>query len=267
MKLSRAYIPTPAPQEQIHARFAGVSGPFVFFLHPWPLGSLQFQRVILPLAERYRVYGLDAPGYGMSPSTLTLQPFEEYARRVLDAIDALRAETFTLVGAEIGVAVAAEIARRAGRRVERILALAVPPTDPAGHAAYIAELGEAKPTQDGRHVERVWQQIAARLGPDADPAQLEQAFAEFMNVYNRYHWGIKGYAAFDLAAALRDIRCPMLFLSAGSDPFSVHAPAAAKLVTSAAHHVVEGARPLLAWTDPPAFLSAFDDFMKVRPAA
>ena len=239
----------------------------MFFLHAWPFGSLQFQRVILPLAERYRAYGLDAPGYGMSPSTLTLQPFEEYARRVLDAIDALKAETFTLVGAEIGLALAAEIARRAGSRVERVLALAVPPTDPEGHAAYTADLGEARPTQDGRHVERVWQQIATRLGTDADPAQMEQAFAEFMNVYNRYHWGIKGYAAYDLAAALRDIRCPTLFLSVGRDPFSVHAPAAAKLVTGAMHRVVEGARPLLAWTDPTAFLSAFDDFMKVRPAA
>lgn len=266
-ELERAYIPTPAPQEQIHARFAGDAGPFVFFLHPWPLGSLQFQRVILPLGERYRAYGLDAPGYGMSPSTLTLQPFEDYARRVLDAIDALQAKTFTLVGAEIGVAMAAEIARRAGKRVERILALAVPPTDSAGHAAYIAELGEARPTQDGRHVEGVWQQIVRRLGPDADPAQMEQAFSDFMNVYNRYHWGIKGYAAYNLAGALRAIRCPTLFLSAGRDPFSVHAPAAAKLVPGVVHRVVEGVRPLLAWTDPPAFLSAFDDFMKVGPAA
>lgn len=243
MKLERAYIPTPAPQEQIHARFAGTAGPFVFFLHPWPLGSLQFQHVILPLGERYRAYGLDAPGFGMSPSTLTLQPFEEYAIRLLDAIDALGADRFTLVGAEIGVAVAAEIARRAGQRVERILALAVPPADPAGHAAYVADLGEARPGQDGRHVERVWQQIARRLGPDPDPAQMEQAFSEFMNVYNRYHWGIKGYAAYDLAAALRDILCPALFLSAGRDPFAAHAPAAAALVPGAVHRVIEGARP------------------------
>lgn len=262
MTLGRAYIPTPAPQEQIHTRFAGTGGPFVFFLHAWPYGSLQFQRVILPLGKDWRAYGLDAPGYGMSPSTLTQQPFGDYAQRLLDAIDALGAGRFSLVGAEIGVAVAAEISRRAPQRVERIVALAPPPADAADHHAYVAELGEAKPRQDGRHVETVWASIERRLGPGADPAQVELCFTEMMNVYNRYHWGLRAYRDYDLAEALRAIRCPMLILSAGADPFARHAAGVAALAPGAQVHTIPGARPMLAWTDPAAFLAAFGRFVQ-----
>lgn len=260
VKLERAYIQTPAPQEQIHTRFAGRVGSYVFFLHQWPLSSRQFERVILPLAERCRAYGLDAPGYGMSPSTLTQQSFSEYARRVLEAIDALGARTFTLVGAEIGVALAAEIARLAGPdRVRHLVALAVPPVDPAGHRAFLADLGEAKPQQDGSHVLEAWSRLQKRLGPDAE--QMRMAYTEKMNVFARYHWGLRAYADYALGPALSALSCPTLFLSAEHDPMARHTPAAAALVKGAEHQVVAGAYPTLAWMRAPTVVDRVTEFM------
>ncbi|MBM3504495.1 MAG: alpha/beta hydrolase [Alphaproteobacteria bacterium] len=260
-ELKQAYIQTPAPQEQIHARFLGDSGPFIFFMHQWPLSSRQFGRVIPLLADRYRAFGLDAPGYGMSPSTLTQQDFIEYARRVLDAIDALGARQFVLVGAEIGVGIAAEVARLAGPgRATHLLALAVPPVDPDEHRGFVAELGEAKPQQDGSHVVLAWQQLERRLG-NHDPFQMQMAYTEKMNIFGRYHWGLRAYAGYDLAAGLRSVHCPTLFLSAERDPMAKHAPAAAALVAGARHQIVPGARQTLAWTEPQTFVETLRRFI------
>jgi pimeloyl-ACP methyl ester carboxylesterase len=258
--LQRAYIQTPAPQEQIHARYMGEAGPFVFFLHQWPLSSTQFARVMPLLAPHYRVYGLDAPGYGMSPSTLTQQTFVEYARRLLDAIDALKAERFVLVGAEIGAAAAAAIAHLAAPgRVRRLIALAVPPVDAAGHRAFLDELGEAKPQQDGSHLAEIHARLERHLGPEA--SQLRMAFTETMNIYARYHWGLRAYASHDLAADLRALTCPTLFLSAEHDPMARHAPAAAALVPGASQRTIAGAHATPAWTAPESFAAAFAEFV------
>lgn len=255
------YIPTPKPQEQIHARVvsAGPDTPFVFFLHQWPLSSRQFERTIARVGQHAQAWGLDAPGYGMSPSTLTQQDFPEYARRHVEAIDALGARRFALVGAEIGVGIAAEIIRQAPGRCTHLIAFAVPPTDPTGHATYMTELGEPSPVQDGTHVPAMWQRLERRFGPERE--QMRLVFTEAFNIYSRYHWGLTAYRPFDLARALQQVNCPTLFVSARDDALARFAPAGAALVQGAQHIVLSG-RPFLPWTDPAAASGAILDFLK-----
>lgn len=254
------YIATPKPQEQIHARVvsAGPGAPFVFFLHQWPLSSRQFERLIARIGMRAQAWGLDAPGYGMSPSTLTQQNFPEYARRHIEAIDALGAKTFALVASEIGVGIAAEIMRQAPGRATHLVAFAVPPTDPQGHRDYMQELGEPSPVQDGSHVPEMWQRLERRFGPERE--QMRLVFTEAFNIYSRYHWGLTAYRDYDLAAGLKHVTCPTLLLSAENDPMKKYAPAAAALVKGAMHRVLPG-QPFLPWTEPDAVAKAVGDFL------
>ncbi|MDA0367765.1 MAG: alpha/beta hydrolase [Proteobacteria bacterium] len=250
VKQHRAYIQTAPPQDQIHARYAGDSGPAIFLLHQLPISCRQMERLIPLLGEQMRVWGLDTPGYGISPSTLTQQTFVEYARRLLEAIDALGVEHFALLGTEIGVAMAAEIARQAGReRVAHFIALAAPPSDPAGHQAFLTELGEPAPQQDGSHLLPIWQFWQRRWGADTDNATLRMACTENTYIYSRYHWGLRAYADYDLAAGLKQIACPALFLSAERDLMKDNTAAAAALVPGAEHRILDGTRAPLVSTE------------------
>jgi len=257
------YIPTPKPQEQIHARVvsASAAAPFVFFLHQWPLSSRQFERTIARIGQHAQAWGLDAPGYGMSPSTLTQQDFPEYARRHLQAIDALKADRFILVGAEIGVAIAAEIIRQAPGRCTHLVAFTPPPVDADGHAAYMAELGEPSPVQDGSHVEAMWQRLERRFGPERE--QMRLVFTEAFNIYSRYHWGLTAYRAYHLAAALQRIDCPTLFVNTSDDALARHGSPAAALVPGARQITLPG-KPFLPWIDADASAGIIRDFAGLK---
>ena len=262
VKQHRAYIQTPAPQEQIHARYAGDSGPAIFLLHQLPISCRQMERLIPLLGDRLRVWGLDAPGYGVSPSTLTQQTFAEYARRLLEAIDAVGVDRFALLGTEIGVALAAEIARQAGpTRVTYFIGLAAPPSDPAGHRDYVAELGEPAPQQDGSHLLPIWQFWQRRWGTDTENAILRMACTENTYIYSRYHWGLRAYADYDLAAGLKQIVCPSLFLSAERDIMADSTAAAAALVPGAEHRILKGTRAPLVSTEAEQLTKTVFDFV------
>lgn len=262
VKQHRAYIQTPAPQEQIHARYAGDSGPAIFLLHQLPISCRQMERLIPLLGDHLRVWGLDAPGYGISPSTLTQQSFTEYARRLLEAIDAVGAKRFALLGTEIGVAMAAEIAHLAGPdRVTHFVGLAAPPTDPAGHRDYLAELGEPAPQQDGSHLLPIWQFWQRRWGADTENAILRMACTENTYIYSRYHWGLRAYADYDLAPALKQLACPTLFLSAERDIMADYTAAAAALVPGAEYRTLKGTRAPLVSTEAEYLTKIIVDFV------
>ncbi len=261
VKQHRAYIPTPAPQEQIHARYAGESGPAIFLFHQWPISCRQMERLIPVLGDHMRVWGLDTPGYGVSPSTLVQVGFDDYVQRLMDAIDALGVDRFAVLGTEIGVAVAAEIARRAGERVTHFIALASPPVDPAGHRAFMAELGEPSPQQDGGHLLPVWKFWQRRWGEDTENAILRMACTENIYVYSRYHWGLRAYADYNLAAGLRHVTCPALFLSAERDVMKDNTTMAAALVPGSTHRILDGTRAPLVSTEAKQLAQIIRDFV------
>ncbi len=261
VKQHRAYLQVPPPQDQIHARYAGESGPTIFLFHQWPISCRQMERLIPVLGDHMRVWGLDAPGYGVSPSTLVQVDFADYVKRLVDAIDAVGAEKFAVLGTEIGAAIAAEIARLEPDRVTHYVALATPPTDPAGHQAYMDELGEPAPQQDGSHLLPIWQFWQRRWGEDTENSILRMACTENTYVYSRYHWGLRAYRDHDFAASLKGLQCPALFLSAERDLLKDNTAAAAGLVPGAEHRTLEGSRAPLVSTEPEQLTQIIRDFV------
>ncbi|MBM3504493.1 MAG: alpha/beta hydrolase [Alphaproteobacteria bacterium] len=261
IKQQRLYLRTAPPQEQIHCRYAGDRGPFVILAHQLPLSCRQYERAIPVMGDFCRAYGLDMPGYGSSPPPPGPLTIAEYARRLIAAIEVIGAKTFALVGLEIGVAVAAEIARQVGPgRVSHFVAMAVPPLDGAKKRAYIAEIGEPQ-TIDGRHALPIWRRFQRRWGTDGENAMLRMAFTENHNVYPRYHWGVRAFADYDLSSALRSLSCPILVLSAEHDPMASDDADAARSIPGARHAVIAGARPALVTTERHKFAKALADFI------
>ncbi len=261
VKQQRLYIDTPAPQRQIHTRWAGEKGPIVILLHQIPLSCRQMERIVPVLGDYARAYALDLPGYGVSPVPPGPLPFADYARRLIDAIDALGARRFVLVGIEVGVALAAEIYRQVGAvRVTHFIAVAPPPVDAAAKKAFIDEIGTPQ-EEDGTHGLPIWKRFQRRWGENADNAMLRMAFTENLNIYHRYDWAMKPFADYDMAAALQAVAVPRLVVSASEDHLRPHADAVAKLM-GARHEVIPGGAAILS-TEPEKFGDVLRTFVGI----
>lgn len=248
VKQQRLYIDTPAPQRQIHTRWAGDKGPWIILLHQIPISCRQMERIVPVLGDYARAYALDLPGYGVSPAPPGPLEFSDYARRLIDAIDALGARRFVLLGVEIGVALAAEIYRQVGSdRISHFIAVAPPPLDAAAKKDFIAEIGVPQ-EEDGTHGLPIWKRFQRRWGENADNAMLRMAFTENLNVYHRYDWALKPFAGYDMEAALKAVKVPTLVISASEDHLRPHGEAVAKLM-GAKHEVIPGGGVILS-TEP-----------------
>lgn len=261
VKQQRLYIDTPAPQRQIHTRYAGDTGPFIILLHQIPISCRQMERIVPVLGDFARAYALDLPGYGVSPAPAGPLPFSDYAGRLIDAIDALGAQRFVLLGVEIGVALAAEIYRQVGpQRVSHFIAIAPPPIDPAARKAFMEEIGVPQ-EENGQHGLPIWQRFRRRWGSNADNAMLRMAFTENLNVYHRYDWALKGFAGYDLAGALKAVAVPRLVISASEDQLRPHADAVARLM-DAPHEVIPGGAAIVS-TEPDKLGAVIARFVEI----
>lgn len=109
------------PQGQQAVRQAG-SGEAIVLLHGIGSGAASWLQVALGLSERARVIAWDAPGYGQStPLPMAAPDAQDYAGRLLQALDALAIERCVLVGHSLGALTAAAFAQAHPGRVSRLV--------------------------------------------------------------------------------------------------------------------------------------------------
>lgn len=92
-------------------------------LHGWLDNAGSFARLAPLLAERFHVLALDLPGHGHSghlPAGADYH-FVDYARAVLEAVQVLGWDHYTLLGHSLGAGVASLVAAAAPQGIERLL--------------------------------------------------------------------------------------------------------------------------------------------------
>ena len=249
--MRRAYIDIPLPQAQIHCRYSGSTGPWIFLFHQFPLSCRQFERLIPFLGNFSRVYGLDTPGYGVSPAPTASLSIEEYAKTLVAAIDSMGAREFAILGIETGTAIAAEVARQASN--ERVIAtifIDPPPVEQDRQRDFVADLGNPDLEQKGDHLITEWQRFQNHWGPDVDNAQLRMAVSETFYVYGRFDWGIKAFSNYDLTTVLSEISCPTLLVTVAESIFHKNLDAVSSLIKDVECLITPNRRPALTWTAP-----------------
>jgi pimeloyl-ACP methyl ester carboxylesterase len=87
------------------------------------------------IARHARVVALQLPGFGDSPRNERTQTFEELARTVIAALDALGLERVSLLGTSFGGATAAWVAALAPQRIEALILEAPAALAPGGGIA------------------------------------------------------------------------------------------------------------------------------------
>jgi len=107
---------------RMHVAEAGAGDP-VLLLHGWPQHWWMWRKLILPLAEHYRVLAPDLRGFGWTDAPPGRYHKHRFAADVIALVDALGIERFHLVGHDWGGIAGFELCLRHPERVRRFLAL------------------------------------------------------------------------------------------------------------------------------------------------
>lgn len=196
------------------------AGEPVVLIHGFPTSSHLWGQVTPLLPPGHRVVVLDLLGFGRSdPADDSDMGVSAHAKRVLELLDALGIERATLVGHDLGAAIAIDVAVQASTRVSR-LCLVNPMTasaswgvavDTAGRLASL--LGDATPSV-------IASLMRSRLrrgyvSPERGSHSIEQYLRPFTS-------SVGQRSLISHLAALRDSHAS----ETGGDPVQISAPAA-----------------------------------------
>lgn len=215
----KGYAPTS--NGQVH--FWRVDGPGMplVLLHRTPVCSGSFERMLRFLAGRRAAIALDTPGFGQSFRPEGRPATDDYARWFLEALSSLGIERFHLAGHHTGTHFAAEMAVLAPERVASLTLSGVLYASPEQRAKDRAGIGNAPAiARDGAHVTETWT-LMKSLFPVYSP---ELVHAETLGALGSAPGRDQAFDAIfaqDLAAVLRQVRCPMQVVQAGDDPLGL----------------------------------------------
>lgn len=134
----RGYV--EAGGRAVHFRVCG-RGPAVVMLHDSPRSSRLHLPTMAALADRFTVYALDTPGYGLStPLDIAEPTIPDFAAALGEALDALSLSEAPLYATHTSAKIALALAVRGGRMARLVLdGLSIPaqPAAPEFIAAYM----------------------------------------------------------------------------------------------------------------------------------
>ena len=111
-----------------HVALAGPEdGPPLLLLHGWPQHWWAWREVIPQVAGRYRVIAPDLRGHGWTDAPAHGYDKEQLATDLLALLDAMGIDRVTWVGHDWGAFTGYLAAMRAPERIERLIALSIPP--------------------------------------------------------------------------------------------------------------------------------------------
>lgn len=252
--------------QRISYREAG-SGTPVVILHGLGGRSESWAPQYEGLADRWRVIGWDAPGYGESSEMPEAEPqIVDYMGMVDEFTDALGLEQFHLVGHSVGTCIAASFHQNHPDQLlsltlaEAVIGNGADPVEKqdAAIAARIKDLADLGPEKMAEL------RTPNSLSANADPAAIAAAveFARGMQV--------PGYTKLFVAlvrANIFDFVCPLevpAMIVAGSDDKSAPADKVAEIASAypgIRHHVIDGIGHQIAFEKPHLFLELLRGFL------
>jgi pimeloyl-ACP methyl ester carboxylesterase len=225
------------------------------------------------LAEKWRVIGWDAPGYGGSSEMPQDEPLIiDYMGVAKDFTDAMGLEDFHLMGHSVGTCIAAAFHQHYGDDLlsltlaEAVIGNGADPKEKqdASIAARIKDLAELGPEKMAEL------RTPNSLSPNANPAAIAAAveFAKGMQVpgYTKLFVALVRANIFDHATALE---CPAMIV-AGSDDKSAPADKVAEIAAAypgIQHHVIDGIGHQIAFEKPHLFVDLLRGFLTDADAA
>jgi pimeloyl-ACP methyl ester carboxylesterase len=264
MTTRRGYVGEPG--QQVHYRAGGSRGPVVVLLHESPQASNVFEPALAALGRSMRAFALDTPGYGLSDPPEGPCEIPRYSGLLLQAIDDLGIDTFSVVGQHTGASLAVELARQAGpRRVQHVVLSGIALLTAEERAEFLEGWAPDIPfAEDGSHLRNLWERyIRLWEGP---PDLLTLSVTNIASILPRYNWAYNAAFRYDPGPALAQLEAHILLLTAGRDMLAHLDDRARSLRPDALHLTLTQTTGQLPWREPDRFAEIVEDFVSGRLA-
>ncbi len=201
----------------IHWRACG-QGPVVMVSHINQQSSAVMIELLQALAPNFRAIAIDYPSHGNSDHIDWQPAIEDYARAVVETMDALKIERAVAMGEAVGAAVSIALGGRWPRRIDKIVPINTPFfTDAATAKSDIADIAKVRPSDaTGFPAPRSIEFLLAN-DPEHAPMRPTQSWMDRINTaqfeIGRDRWqAMQALAKFDTLAGMAALKCPVLML-------------------------------------------------------
>lgn len=206
---------------QMHYRIArppggGLDNPLVCF-HSSPNSGRIYETFLSHMGADRTAVAVDTPGFGESDPPPDPPGIADYAAAMADLVDALGFRTMDAMGYHTGSKIAVELARQRPGLVRRLVLVSA--------AIYTKEeLGNQRThfaretlTGDGSHLAEKWREHVYWAMPGWTLDHVAKQFPDAMRRPDISWWGHNAAFNYDLAAALPEVRQPILVLNPEDD--------------------------------------------------
>lgn len=255
------------PWGQVHVR--GVqedSGkPPVLLLHQTPLSSVTYERVLEPLAEKFRPIAVDTPGFGFSDSPGGSWTIGDYAE-ILHAVSGqLGFDRPLVVGQHTGACLAIEIALRFPGSVRGLVLVGVPCVSPELARQRLAAKRQYVISDDGSHLSFIWHRMQYEQYPGQLPKELATRHVadHLLAGPENYLHAYRAVYTYPIQDRLRDLHASQtpVFLLAGSKDCIKHLhDQSSEFLPTARTQTLAGRSDFIMDEDPAAFVSEVTQF-------
>lgn len=240
--IKKAYVDTS--QGQIHYRYsvsASETGrPSLVLLHQTPSSSVMYEPLMIELAQDYKVFAFDLPGFGESEELVAKLTIGVVAECLLEAMCQLQIEDYFLFGHHTGASIAVEMASYQPLAVKS-LALSGPPLLNEALRQLLPSKATAIPlSDDGTHLNAMWERIQGK-DKNASLTLMTREVRLALALGERYPQAYDAVIEHPMGERLAALQVPTLILSGTEDPLYGQLGAAAKLISNCRQFVLEDA--------------------------
>ena len=240
----------------IHWRAYGPAGgqaPVVMLSHINQQSSALMVELMQALAPTFRAVAIDYPSHGHSDHVDWQPMIEDYARCVVETMDALGIGHAFAMGEAVGAAVSIALGSKWPRRIDKTVLINIPYfTDAANARNDIADIAKVRPSDPtGFPAPRTIQFMLAN-DPEHAPMQPTQSWMDRINTaqleIGRDRWQAMGaLAKFDTLGGMAALRCPVLMLYGEHFIYGKHRALMQAACPQAEIKTIQGGRFCMTW--------------------
>jgi len=204
---------------QLHCHHVAGQEPAIVFLHQTASAAGTYDALLAELRLPNRLVAMDTPGFGGSFDPPGNPTMEDYARWILEGLDALGIDAFHLFGHHTGANLAIEIALRHPDRARSVMLAGPAFMTDEERTDFLRDYSEPiRPTRDGMHLIENWR-YAAVYNPDCDVETLHREVTFMLRAWRGRAQAYRAVGSHDAIARARILRCPALLLTSPDDFF------------------------------------------------
>lgn len=236
----------------IHWRACG-SGPVVMVSHINQQSSAVMIELLQALGPHFRAVAIDYPSHGHSDHIDWQPAIEDYARAVIETMDALGIERAAAMGEAVGAAVSIALGSRWPGRIDKAVLINTPYFGGTENArSDIGDIAKVRPSDPSGFPASRTIEYLLEHDPEHAPMTPTQSWMDRINTaqleIGRDRWqALKGLAKFDTLSGMAALSCPVLMLYGEHFIYAKHRALLQGKCPHARLEILPGGRFCMSW--------------------